>query len=110
MTALPRKLWVQEEALARLNGGGYEALHGTGVYESFTGDRDELFAALCKAHGRLAHGIFQARDGGGRVAIGWVFEDQQPEAVIETWVTVHRCPPSIHVAYHYAEDGFVRAE
>lgn len=94
-------LWVEETWINADKGYGAGE---SGVYETYTDDRGELFRAMQKQYGRCV-GKFYIGDG---VGVGWVFNkrtkyDDSPETfLLETWVAVHTGPPTRTVEYNYA--------
>lgn len=75
----------------------------SGVYETYTHDRGELFKSLQKSWGRCTGHVYHDDHG----AIGWVFEktehfeDTGEPFLQETWVTLHTAEPTRTVEYHY---------
>jgi len=78
------------------------------VYESFTGDKGELYRDLVKEHGRCVSKVYIDLKDEPYKHIGWVFQkrkkydDSDKTFVAETWVDVHTAEPTKTIKYHYA--------
>ncbi len=97
-------LWVSEDYLNATEGHG---IGESGVYESFTADKGELYRSCQRQYGRCTSKVYVDAEGGPQ-SIGWVFvkreryEDTGANFLQETWVTVHAGPPAHSVEYFYA--------
>jgi hypothetical protein len=85
--------------------------HGAGesdVYDTAFDEIGELYRQCVKMHGRCVGKVYIDRDDKVK-AVGWVFqkrtqyEDSRDTFLLETWVTVHREPPTKTIEYHYEE-------
>jgi len=102
-------LWIEETTVSIRDDGNRYCLGESGVYETFTGDRGELYRSLVKDYGRCTGKVYVDRKGKPTIAVGWVFVARRPfeddpslSSLIETWVTVHTGPPTVTTEYHYA--------
>jgi hypothetical protein len=99
-------LYAREEWVNATEGHG---LGESGVFETFTNKRGELFKALQIEYGRCVSKVFVDNEDGKTVAVGWVFqarrkyEDTREPYLLETWVTVHQREPQKTVKYFYEE-------
>jgi len=82
---------------------------GSGVYETYTEDRGELFRSLQQEYGRCVSKIYIDTEEGTQ-AIGWVFVKRTPYTDVpetylqETWCTLHEKPPVVHEECFYAAE------
>ena len=71
----------------------------SGVYETFTDKRGQLFRSLQKEYGKCTSSVYVDCKSGGTKRIGWVFEqtahyeDTNEPYTRETWVTLHERKP-----------------
>lgn len=83
----------------------------SGVYETFTSDKGELYRSLVREFGRCTGRVYVDREGKPPQTVGWVFlkrcnyEDTGEPYLREVWVTVHKEPPTITRTDHYADIG-----
>ena len=99
-----QNLYVQEEWINKTE----DHRNGeSGVYETFTDDRGELYRSCLKEYGRCTGKVYVDTVDKAR-QVGWVFEkrtrydDSNETFLLETWVTVHSAPETRKVEYHYA--------
>ncbi len=77
------------------------------VYKTFTDSYGELYRAMMREYGRCTGKVYIDTKTGAR-AIGWVFmkrqtyDDCNETYILETWVTVHKAPPTKTTEFHYA--------
>lgn len=78
----------------------------SGIYETFTSDKGELYRSLQREYGRCISKVHIDTD--NRVkSIGWVFEKKQKYDDVneyyiqETWVTLHESQPTRTIEHHY---------
>ena len=100
---MENNIMVQEEWVNKTE--GYRT-GNTGVYESFTSDKGELYKQLSREYGRCTGKVFIDQEGTSH-AIGWVFEkrvkydDSSENYLLETWVTLHQAQPKKTIEYKY---------
>jgi hypothetical protein len=81
----------------------------SGVYETFTNDKGELYKLLVREYGRCISKVYidSLEESGDHKAIGWVFEkrvkydDCNKTYLLETWVTLHKSEPVKTIEYKY---------
>lgn len=99
-------MYVQEDYINKTE--GYR-IGSSDVYDTGVDNKGELFRAAQRAHGKCLGYVYVDRPNGKPRKIGWMFskkvryEDQSAEFYVrETWVTVHKAPPTKTIQYHYA--------
>jgi hypothetical protein len=103
------KLWINETWVNATRGHG---IGDSGVYEtSYEEDeRGALYRVLVKEYGRCVSKVYIDREGGPPKVIGWVFiqrakyTDSSDTYIRETWVTLHKAPPTVVTEHHYIEE------
>lgn len=103
MNLFVEETWV--DATRNIRGGS------SGVQESFTNDLGELYRRLQSEYGRCTGKVYIDDENGKPKPVGWVFQkrarydDVAETYVQETWVTVHKEPPTVvhEVHCHYAD-------
>lgn len=80
----------------------------SGVYETNCETHGELFRAMRKEYGRCVGRVHVYREG-KTLDVGWIFlkrdryDDSRETFLRETWVTVHKAPPTRPpLEFHYA--------
>jgi hypothetical protein len=95
-------LWVQENWVDASRG---IRIGDSDIYEAFTSSPGELFRDLQREYGRCGGKVYV----GEGQQVGWWFEkkkqydDSEDTFTLQTWVTLHKGPPTETVEYHYAE-------
>ena len=105
---MEQNLYIQEDYVQITNDGKRIGLGRSDVYETWTPDKGQLYRALQRQYGRCTSKVYIDLPSGAK-SIGWVFvKRQQYERhstdtyLQETWVTLHKAPPTRVIEYHYA--------
>ena len=101
---MTRNLYVEENWINRTKDA---RIDDSGVYETRFTRRGDLYRAMRREYGRCTGRVYIDTDNGPK-RVGWVFvkkayyEDTQKPYIQETWITLHKAPPTKTVNYHYA--------
>ena len=96
-------LYIEETRTNATEGYSYG---DSGVYETFTDNKGELFRSLQKEFGRCTSCVY-IDTANGIKSVGWVFQKKQRYSdcnkfyLAETWVTVHSEQPTKTITHHY---------
>lgn len=100
-------LYAQETYVDLTKGGCYGE---SDVYETMYDNPGDLYRACQRDYGRCTSRVYIDEANGQARPIGWVFvkratyEDARKPTdtyLQETWVTVHKSPPTKTIEYHY---------
>jgi len=94
---------ISEDWINKTNGW---TVGSSGIYETFTDDKGQLYKSLVKEYGRCTGKVYIDKDD-TTLTIGWVFEkrvkydDCNETYLQETWITLHEARPVTHTEYEY---------
>lgn len=84
-------------------------LGSSGVYETGTENKGELYRDMMREYGRCTSKVYIDTKDGKTKHIGWCFlrrkkyDNCDETFLAETWVTIHEKPPTVTKETHYAD-------